>query len=512
MLLTKRELDSVSKWTYAVDDRSITTEYLTPLWNACLEQLPVDVAPNCLTLAGFLCVLFATAYTYLYATTNPITTPLVCAALVFVYQTLDALDGKQARRIGNSSPLGELFDHACDNVGVVFLTMTGAHLVGVVQPLAVWCLVHAVALLFAVPHVEAMGRRTVTFGRYTGPGECLVAFQVLCVLCSVASFVSGSATDSTTTSLVSVQSVQSAATWLPPLAMLVTSLGFGMYMAKLNNLDTFEATCLVLWLPCTELMLFAYRLLGPELTWLDIVGHGLLLSVITSDLIVAKMANHGARIGRPVCIYMALTIGPMLLRVWFDAATVIMVANVFTYTWIAYYYQTIFLGLAAHQRIPMFKVWKRTTVYVDGVFDLMHAGHNNHLLRAADMGQRLIVGVMSDDDCAVYKRMPVMTLDERVAAVRSLGVAHEVIAGAPCFGLTKQFLDKHDIDVVACSEEYRFPKDDELDCYAIPRVLGRCRFVPRTGGISSSKLIRRIEKRFQLHNATAALESACYSA
>jgi hypothetical protein len=28
-----------------------------------------------------------------------------------MYQTLDALDGKQARRTKTSSPLGELFDH-----------------------------------------------------------------------------------------------------------------------------------------------------------------------------------------------------------------------------------------------------------------------------------------------------------------------------------------------------------------------------------------------------------------
>ena len=32
----------------------------------------------------------------------------------FVYRMLDEMDGKQARRTGNSSPLGLLFDHGCD--------------------------------------------------------------------------------------------------------------------------------------------------------------------------------------------------------------------------------------------------------------------------------------------------------------------------------------------------------------------------------------------------------------
>jgi phosphatidylglycerophosphate synthase len=36
---------------------------------------------------------------------------LYCALCLFVYQTLDAIDGKQARRTGSSSPLGQMFDH-----------------------------------------------------------------------------------------------------------------------------------------------------------------------------------------------------------------------------------------------------------------------------------------------------------------------------------------------------------------------------------------------------------------
>lgn len=34
--------------------------------------------------------------------------------LLFASHTLDGIDGKQARRTGTSSPLGELFDHGCD--------------------------------------------------------------------------------------------------------------------------------------------------------------------------------------------------------------------------------------------------------------------------------------------------------------------------------------------------------------------------------------------------------------
>ena len=40
----------------------------------------------------------------------------MCGFGLFVYQSLDAIDGKQARRTGSSSPLGELFDHGCDSI------------------------------------------------------------------------------------------------------------------------------------------------------------------------------------------------------------------------------------------------------------------------------------------------------------------------------------------------------------------------------------------------------------
>jgi phosphatidylglycerophosphate synthase len=36
---------------------------------------------------------------------------------------LDEMDGKQARKTGNSSPLGLLFDHGCDSFTTALLTI-----------------------------------------------------------------------------------------------------------------------------------------------------------------------------------------------------------------------------------------------------------------------------------------------------------------------------------------------------------------------------------------------------
>lgn len=48
----------------------------------------------------------------------------LCALGLFIYQSLDAIDGKQARRTNSSSPLGELFDHGCDSISTIFVAIS----------------------------------------------------------------------------------------------------------------------------------------------------------------------------------------------------------------------------------------------------------------------------------------------------------------------------------------------------------------------------------------------------
>ena len=45
-----------------------------------------------------------------------------------MYCVLDNIDGKQARRTGSSSPLGLLFDHACDCLVTVFVGVSLARI------------------------------------------------------------------------------------------------------------------------------------------------------------------------------------------------------------------------------------------------------------------------------------------------------------------------------------------------------------------------------------------------
>jgi ethanolaminephosphotransferase len=52
--------------------------------------------------------------------------PLMQGIVMFVYSVLDNSDGKQARKIQASSPLGLMMDHGCDilNTGIATITLT----------------------------------------------------------------------------------------------------------------------------------------------------------------------------------------------------------------------------------------------------------------------------------------------------------------------------------------------------------------------------------------------------
>ena len=79
--------------------------------------------PNLITLLGYFAIVASFVVTYYYSpdyeTGLPEWVYLFNCLCVFFYQTMDALDGKQARRTGTSSPLGELFDHGCDAMTTV---------------------------------------------------------------------------------------------------------------------------------------------------------------------------------------------------------------------------------------------------------------------------------------------------------------------------------------------------------------------------------------------------------
>ena len=81
-----------------------------------------------ITLIGFLCTVVPFVLIFsLYGTDFEGPVPAwwcyMGAVLYFIYRMLDEMDGKQARKTGNSSPVGLMFDHGCDSFTTALLCL-----------------------------------------------------------------------------------------------------------------------------------------------------------------------------------------------------------------------------------------------------------------------------------------------------------------------------------------------------------------------------------------------------
>lgn len=131
MMLSEVEKDRIRNYKYRGGDSSpIYIHVLSPLAQFCVDTfVPKFVAPNVITVSGLILSILTGILALLYNPTLSRDAPrwlhLLTAITIFSYQTLDNMDGKQARRTGSSSALGMFFDHACDciNAGVTIVSM-----------------------------------------------------------------------------------------------------------------------------------------------------------------------------------------------------------------------------------------------------------------------------------------------------------------------------------------------------------------------------------------------------
>uniref|UniRef100_A0A8I6GI18 Cholinephosphotransferase 1 n=1 Tax=Rattus norvegicus TaxID=10116 RepID=A0A8I6GI18_RAT len=125
--LSAAQLRRLEDHRYSAAGESLFEPPLQLFWTWLLQWIPLWIAPNTITLFGLAINLFTTLVLIFYCPTvteeAPYWTYLLCALGLFIYQSLDAIDGKQARRTNSCSPLGELFDHGCDSLSTVFMAI-----------------------------------------------------------------------------------------------------------------------------------------------------------------------------------------------------------------------------------------------------------------------------------------------------------------------------------------------------------------------------------------------------
>ncbi|KAM3958135.1 choline/ethanolaminephosphotransferase 1 bbc isoform 3-T3 [Aphomia sociella] len=186
-ILNAAQLKRLSEHKYSCTSDSILDALLQPWWCWLVSKTPLWLAPNLITILGLIVNIVTTLILVWYSPDArqdpPRWTFALCALGVFIYQSLDAIDGKQARRTGSQSPLGELFDHGCDSISTVFIAL-GACIAVKLGEYPTWMFFQCVCAmtLFYCAHWQAyvtgtlkMGRIDVTEAQYSIIGIHLVS-------------------------------------------------------------------------------------------------------------------------------------------------------------------------------------------------------------------------------------------------------------------------------------------------------------------------------------------------
>ncbi len=121
-----------------------------------------------------------------------------------------------------------------------------------------------------------------------------------------------------------------------------------------------------------------------------------------------------------------------------------------------------------------------------GTYDLLHYGHKRLLERAKALGDYLIVGVTSDDyDRTRGKINASQSLMERIEAVKSLGVADEIIV--------EEYEGQKIDDIRRLGVDIFTVGSDWVGYFDYLKEYCKVVYLPRTDGVSSSEI--RAERR-----------------
>lgn len=126
------------------------------------------------------------------------------------------------------------------------------------------------------------------------------------------------------------------------------------------------------------------------------------------------------------------------------------------------------------------------TVITFGTFDLFHIGHLNILERAAEYGNRLVVGVSSDELNFNKKGFyPVFSTKERIRIIASIKCVDFVFV-EESLEFKKRYIEEQKADVLVMGDDWLGKFDFLKDVCSVV-------YLPRTQEISTSLLKERIK-------------------
>ncbi|KAK9237402.1 CDP-alcohol phosphatidyltransferase-domain-containing protein [Lipomyces kononenkoae] len=189
-LIDSETLSHLKSYKYSSVDKSYISNYiLRHYWNYCASLMPLWLAPNVITLIGLIFIYINVLCILIYVPDlvgpGPSWLYFSFGAGLWLYSTMDNIDGKQARRTGSSSPLGELFDHGIDSLNCTLggLIETACMGLGPTRTGAFITMVSCLAMFFST--WETYHTHTLYLGYFNGPTEGIIIAVGLMIISGI---------------------------------------------------------------------------------------------------------------------------------------------------------------------------------------------------------------------------------------------------------------------------------------------------------------------------------------
>lgn len=125
------------------------------------------------------------------------------------------------------------------------------------------------------------------------------------------------------------------------------------------------------------------------------------------------------------------------------------------------------------------------TVATFGTFDVFHVGHLNILERARALGDRLVVGLSSDEfSWRKKRRYPVFSEGERARLLKALRCVDKVFL-EHSLEEKRRYLLEQKADVLVMGDDWKGKFDEFRDICEVV-------YLPRTPSISTTEVIEKI--------------------
>ncbi|EIN14321.1 Choline/ethanolaminephosphotransferase [Punctularia strigosozonata HHB-11173 SS5] len=246
--IPQNALDRLKDYSYKGVDKSLLSRYvLNPFWTWLVTLWPNSVAPNTITLTG-LCMVLLNLATLLYydptyltekegATGPPKWIYFTWAAGLFIYQSLDAIDGKQARRTGMAGPLGEMFDHGCDAMNTTLEVILCCRALNLGR--SWWTVASQIATLanFYLTTWEEYHTGQLYLGVFSGPVEGIIMIVVVYI---VTGFFGTEFWDSNVLTVTQLDDIPLVARLIPNIALKEAFMWFGAIGLAFNIITSYS--------------------------------------------------------------------------------------------------------------------------------------------------------------------------------------------------------------------------------------------------------------------------------